>query len=48
MGAWENERERFVILIFSSLRFSLRFMDIGLYIFVGAEDKVGLRDESYA
>ena len=41
-----KERERFVF--FSSLRFSLRFTEIGPYVFIGAEDKVGLRDESYA
>ena len=29
-------------------RFSLRFMEIGLLVFVGARDKVHLRDESYA
>ena len=33
--------------IFSSLRFSLRFTKIGLLIFIGAEGKAGLRDESY-
>ena len=36
------------ILFFSSLYFFLRSMKIGPQVFVGAEGKVDLRDESYA
>ena len=45
----ENEmRERDDLsFYFSSLSFFLIFTKIGPYIFVGAEGKVGLRDESY-
>ena len=32
----------------SSLRFFLRFTEIESYIFIEAEGKVGLHDESYA
>ena len=35
-------------VFFFSLYFFLRFIEIGPYIFVGAEGNVGLRDESYA
>ena len=40
--------ERILFFYFSSFRFFLRSMKIGLQVFVGAEDKVYLRDESYA
>ena len=36
------------LFLFSSLRFFIRFTKIGPQIFVEAEGKVGLRDESYA
>ena len=39
------ERE---LLLFFSLRFFLKFTKIGQQVFVGAEGKVDLRDESYA
>ena len=41
------ERENFNFFYFF-LRFFLRFMKIGLQIFVRAEGKVDLRDENYA
>ena len=41
------ERENFNFFYFF-LRFFLRFMKIGLQIFVRAEGKIDLRDESYA
>ena len=46
----EREREvrEKIILIFFSLRFFLRSMKIGSQVFVGAEGKVDLRNESYA
>ena len=40
-----DERE---IFFFFSLRFFLRFTKIGPQVFVKAEGKVDLRDESYA
>ena len=40
------ERERF--LNFLSICFFLRFKEIGPLVFVRAEGKVGIRDESYA
>ena len=46
-GTNENERKREFLFLFS-LRFFLRSMKIGPQVFVGTEDKVDLRDESYA
>ena len=46
--AWRERGERVLIFYFSSLRFFLRFTKIGSQVFVGAEGKVDLRDESYA
>ena len=46
-GAWRREGEN-NFFIFSSLRFFLRSMKIGPQVFVGTEDKVDLRNESYA
>ena len=43
-----RERERDFYFIFSSLYFFLEFIEIGPKIFVKAEGKVGVRDESYA
>ena len=42
-----RERELY-FYFFSFFGFFIRFMEIGSQIFVGAEGKVGLRDESYA
>ena len=39
--------ERELFLFFFSLRFFLRSMKIGPQVFVGAEGKVDLRNESY-
>ena len=41
------ERGRIFFFIFSSLCFFLRSTKIGTQVFVGTEDKVDLRDESY-
>ena len=40
--------EIFYFFYFSSFRFFLRSTKIGPQVFVGTEDKVDLRDESYA
>ena len=40
--------EREILIFFFSLRFFLRSMKIEPQVFVGAEGKVDLRDESYA
>ena len=42
-----GEREFYIFLFFSSLRFFLRSTKIGPYIFIGAKGKVDLCDESY-
>ena len=47
-GQRERRRGEDFIFYFSSLRFFLRYMEIGPQVFVGAEGKVDLRDESYA
>ena len=44
----EREVREKIILIFFSFRFFLRSMKIGSQVFVGTEDKVDLRNESYA
>ena len=41
-------RERDFIFYFPYLRFLIRSMEIGLQVFVGAEGKVDIHDESYA
>ena len=43
-----DERERDIFNFFFSLCFFLRSTKIGSYVFVGAESKVDLHDESYA
>ena len=40
-------RGDFYFFIICSLCFFLRYMKIGPHVFVGTEDKVNLRDESY-
>ena len=42
---WRGERFK---IFFFSFRFFLRSMKIGPQVFIGAEGKVDLRDESYA
>ena len=47
--AWSVERERLRgFYFFISLRFFFRSTKIGPQVFVGTEEKVDLRDESYA
>ena len=44
----ERERgERILIFLFFFLCFFIRFMKIGLQVFIRAEGKIDLRDESY-
>ena len=49
---WERERGKAwrekILFFFSFLNFFLRSMKIGSQVFVGAEGKVDIRNESYA
>ena len=47
-GGEERARERDFIFYFPSLCFLFRSMEIGSRVFVGAESKVDIHDESYA
>ena len=41
-------RERDFIFYFPSLRFLLKYMEIGPQVFVGAKGKIDIHNESYA